>query len=112
MTSNHQWVRWILALVGCLALLLLVESCSRQSPIPMSVRRLYLVILEEKDEAGRYRTLIKEEGSTTPKPFIAIKEIEGFDRHYQEGQRYQIIVKELTSRGEIRFIWTGKNWPE
>ncbi|BDE81558.1 hypothetical protein CE91St14_05860 [Porphyromonas somerae] len=78
----------------------------------MSVRRLYLVILEEKDEAGRYRTLIKEEGSTTPKPFIAIKEIEGFDRHYQEGQRYQIIVKELTSRGEIRFIWTGKNWPE
>ena len=101
-----------MGLVGCIALLLLVESCSKQAPIPMSVRRLYLVILGEKDEAGRYQTLILEEGAKTPKPFIAIKEIEGFDRHYQEGQRYQIIVKEVTSRGEVRYIWTQKNWPE
>lgn len=112
MKSNHKWVQWLLGLVGCLALLLLVESCSKQSPIPMSVRRLYLVILEEKDEAGWYRTLIKEEGVATLQPFIAIKEIEGFDRYYKEGKRYQIIVKEVTSRGEIRYIWTEKYWPE
>lgn len=78
----------------------------------MSVRRLYLVVLEQKDEAGRYQTLILEEGESTPKPFVAIMKIEGFDDQYEEGHRYQIIVKEVTSRGEVRYIWTGKNWPE
>lgn len=111
MTKSGRY-RWMWTLVGCLALLMLVGGCSKPSPIPISVRRLYLIILEQKDEQGRYRVLIQEKGAVEPKPFPPIKSIDGFDDRYKEGHCYQIIVKEVTSRSETRYLWTGKIWPE
>lgn len=110
--SSSVGYRWVWTLLGCLALLVLVCGCSKPSPTLINVRRLYLVILEQKDEQGRYRVLIQEEGAVELKPFPPIKSIDGFDHHYKEGHRYQIIVKEVTSKGEIRYLWTKKIWPE
>lgn len=91
-------------------LLLLASGCSSVSPVEIDVELLRLVILEHKDDSGRYMVLQQEESTGKTKPYPSIDKIKYFDEIYKEGQRYQIIVKRVKEEGKVRYLWTEKYW--